>query len=63
LRVLLILSLPNQLRVKRWISGIEDRLRALFILGYKVSEFFGRDVYSFVFVFDRFYMDRLLPWH
>lgn len=50
LRVLLVFPLPRQLRVQRWIAGIENRIRL--ILFYKSPQLFGRYVHPLVSVFN-----------
>ena len=44
LAVLLIFPLPYELRVERWIAGIEHLRRLGLVRGDEVAEFLGRDV-------------------
>lgn len=59
LLILLILALPNQLRVERRIAGIEQTrefngLRALLIVSHEVPQLFGGNIRALVFVLDGF---------
>ena len=58
LGVLLVLSLPNKLRIERRITGIEHRRRLLVLLADEVPQFFGRDVRPLVLVPHRVDLNR-----
>nr|WP_236691025.1 hypothetical protein [Levilinea saccharolytica] len=48
LLILLILALPNQLRVKRGVARVQDGLWRLLFVSHKVAQFLGGDVGAFV---------------
>ena len=50
--VLLVLALPDKLRIERRVAGIEHGLRGLLLLGHEVAQFLGGDVLPLVLVAD-----------
>jgi hypothetical protein len=58
-RVLFILTLPNKLRVKRWVPWIKQRLRGLLVLRHEAAQFLGRNVGPLILVRNRFDFDGL----
>ena len=52
--VLLVLALPDQLRVERRIARVEHGLGASFFVGHEVAQFLGGDVRALVLVADGF---------
>ena len=52
--VLLVLALPDQLRIERRVARIEHRLRGQFLVGHEVAQFLGGDVRALVLVADGF---------
>src|SRR5690349_5145732 len=60
LAVLFVLTLPDELRVERGITGVEqagerNSFWFAFVIGYEISELFGGDVRALVFVFEAGY--------
>jgi hypothetical protein len=52
LAVLLVLSLPNELRVERRVPRVEESLRRLLLRANELAQLFGRDVDALVLVLD-----------
>ena len=52
--VLLVLALPDELRIERRIARVEHRLRRVFVVGHEVAQFLGGDVRALVLVADGF---------
>src|ERR1041385_1932419 len=52
LLILLLLSLPHQLRIERGIAGVQQRLRSGLVLLDETAQLLGRDVHPLVLVAD-----------
>ena len=50
--VLLVLALPDELRIERRVARIEHGLGGLLLLGHEVAQFLGGDVFALVLVAD-----------
>ena len=57
--VLLVLALPDELRVERRVAGIEHLRRLRLVVGDEVPEFLGRDVLALFLVPDGFDFGKL----